>query len=109
MQGMEIYEARARIVKSLAHPSRLLMVDLLRDGPRCVCELREAVGSDLSTVSKHLAVLRHAGIVQDEKRGLQVFYTLRCPCVTDFLACAEKILLTNAKDHLRVVRRRGAA
>ena len=99
-----IYEARARIIKALAHPARLLMVDELAKAPACVCALRDLVGADLSTVSKHLAVLKNAGIVAAEKRGLQVFYRLRCPCVVDFFACAEKVLHTTAKEQLRRLR-----
>jgi len=95
------YAARARIIKALAHPARLLMVDELQAGPRCVCDLRAAVGSDLSTVSKHLLVLKNVGIVRDEKRGVQVFYRLRCPCVTDFFRCAEQVLVTTTKEQLQ--------
>lgn len=86
------YQRRAAVVKALAHPSRLLIVDELSRGERCVCELTDLVGSDISTVSKHLAVLRKAGIVQDEKRGLQVFYRLRCPCVLRFFDCIEAVI-----------------
>lgn len=99
------YEARARIIKALAHPARLLIVDELNQGPRCVCGIRDLVGSDLSTVSKHLSVLKNAGIVAAEKRGQQVFYSLRCPCVTAFFTCAEKVLETTAKEHARVTRK----
>ena len=101
-----MYAERARVVKALAHPARLLIVDELAKSPLCVCEIRELVGSDMSTVSKHLLVLRNAGIVDDEKRGLQVYYSLRCRCVTDFFACAEKVLKTTAKDGLKPVARR---
>ena len=97
-RGQAKYEARTRIIKALAHPARLMIVDELRSGPRCVCEIQKLVGTDMSTVSKHLTVLRNAGIVRDEKRGVQVFYRLRCPCVIDFLACAEKVLVTTAKE-----------
>ena len=97
------YEARAKIIKALASPARLRLVDGLRDGPRCVCDLRTLVGSDLSTVSKHLAVLRNAGIVADARRGVQVFYRLRCPCVVDFFACAEKVLQATACEQIRVL------
>jgi len=100
-----MYEARARIIKALAHPARLLMVDELKAGPRCVCELQEVVGSDMSTVSKHLLLLKNAGIVQDERRGVQVYYRLRCPCVVDFFECAEKVLVTNAKEQVRLLGR----
>ena len=67
-------EAKARILKALAHPTRLFMAEELANGERCVCELRDMVGADMSTVSKHLAVLKNAGLVDDDKRGLQVFY-----------------------------------
>ena len=100
------YEARARIIKALAHPARLLIVDELAKQTLCVCDIRERVGSDLSTVSKHLSVLRNAGIVEDEKRGSQVFYSLRCTCVTAFFTCAEKVLETTAKDHVRWLKKR---
>jgi DNA-binding transcriptional ArsR family regulator len=86
------YQLRAAVFKALAHPSRLLMVDELSRGERCVCELTELVGSDISTVSKHLSVLRRAGIVQDDRRGLQVFYRLRCPCILRFLDCIEAVI-----------------
>ena len=99
------YEARARIVKALAHPARLLIVDELQAGPKCVCEIRAVVGSDMSTVSKHLSVLKNAGIVRDEKRGVQVYYRLRCACVTGFFECAEKVLLTTAKEHAKALGR----
>jgi ArsR family transcriptional regulator len=97
------YQARARIIKALAHPARLLMVDELRGKPRCVCELQAEVNLDMSTVSKHLSVLKHAGIVQDEKRGVQVYYRLRCPCVVNFFECAEKVLATTARDQARLL------
>jgi DNA-binding transcriptional ArsR family regulator len=80
---------RAETFKALGNPARLQMVDLLTDGERCVCELVEAVGLGWSTVSRHLAVLKAAGIVEDEKRGLQVFYRLALPCVASFSACLD--------------------
>jgi ArsR family transcriptional regulator len=93
------YEVRAKVIKALAHPARLQMVDELAQGPLCVNDIRARVGSDLSTISRHLAVLKNVGILKDEKKGLQVFYTLRCPCVADFFACAEKVLrLTGRKS-----------
>ena len=99
------YEARARIIKALAHPARLAIVDELRAEPRCVCEIQAVIGLDMSTVSKHLSVLKHAGIVQDEKRGVQVYYRLRCPCVVDFFECAEKVLMTTAKEQMRLLKK----
>jgi ArsR family transcriptional regulator len=86
------YESRAQVMKALAHPTRLFLVDELGRGERCVCELTALVGADTSTVSKHLTVLKHAGIVEDEKRGAQVFYTLRVPCVLRWYGCVDGVL-----------------
>jgi ArsR family transcriptional regulator len=79
------------LIKALAHPSRLRLAEALQSGERCVCDLRDLVGADLSTVSKHLAILRRAGIVDMEKRGLNVFYRLRCACLLDFLECVDSL------------------
>ena len=98
------YEARARIIKAMAHPTRLFMVDeLARNGERCVCELTEMVGVDMSTVSRHLAILKNAGIIEDDKRGAQVYYRLRCPCITNFFDCIETVLKRNVKDQQRLL------
>ena len=86
------YKARAEIVKALAHPTRLMIVDRLAAGECCVCDLQALAGADISTVSKHLTVLKKAGIVADEKRGLWVFYRLCCPCLSDFFGCIEGVL-----------------
>lgn len=86
-----MYEERAEILKALRHPSRLMMVDELSRGERCVCELTALVGADMSTVSRHLSVLREAGLVDSEKRGLKVFYRLACPCILNFFTCVETV------------------
>lgn len=82
---------RAAVIKALAHPSRLLIADALQQGERCVCDLRALVGADLSTVSKHLSVMRRAGLLEMEKRGLNVYYRLRCPCLMDFFQCVDSL------------------
>jgi DNA-binding transcriptional ArsR family regulator len=97
------FEARARIIKAMAHPTRLFIVDELSRKERCVCELTEMVGVDMSTMSKHLSQLKESGIVQDEKRGSQVYYTLRCPCLTNFFNCVESILKSKAKEQMELV------
>jgi len=82
-------KSSAAVFKALGHPARLRMIAALGDGERCVCELVAAAGSGWSTVSRHLAVLKTAGIVADEKRGLQVYYKLTLPCVHEFCDCLE--------------------
>jgi ArsR family transcriptional regulator len=85
------FKAQAQVFKALAHPGRLLMVEELSRGERCVCELAALVGSEMPTVSRHLAQLRQAGIVEDEKRGAQVFYRLMTPCVMNFFQCVASV------------------
>ena len=85
------YKKRSEIMKALAHPTRLFIVDFLADGEKCVCEIVEQVGVDISTISKHLSVMKNAGLVEDEKRGLNVFYKLVCPCISNLFTCLENI------------------
>ena len=74
---------------------------LLADGlaEELVASVRDEIGADLSTVSKHLSVLKNAGLVEVDKRGLQVYYRLRCPCILRFFDCIESVLQENAKKH----------
>ena len=99
------YEARAKILKALAHPSRLFIVDELSKGEKCVCELTAMIGADVSTVSKHLSVLKNAGIIEDEKRGLSVFYTLKVCCIKGFIECAENVIENSLKEQLELVKK----
>jgi len=103
-QEKDQYNARARVVKAMGHPSRLYMIDQLQKGPLCVCELTEMVGADTSTVSKHLSVLKNAGLVYDQRDGNTVYYHLRVPCVLDFLNCVDSVLEVNMDEQIRIVR-----
>ncbi len=82
---------RTRVLKAMAHPSRLLVLERLVAGECCVCDLQRLVGSDMSTVSKHLALMRRAGLVEDRREGLKIFYRLRVPCVMRFLDCVDAV------------------
>jgi ArsR family transcriptional regulator len=93
--------ARTRVIKALAHPTRLFIVEELEQGERCVCDLTAMIGADISTVSKHLTVLRQAGIVVDDKRGNQVFYRLKVHCILNFFGCVESVLDSQRDDALR--------
>ena len=83
---------RVAIIKALAHPTRLQIAESLFDGPRCVSDLHAETGFDLSTVSKHLNLMREAGWIRCEKKGLQVFYELACPCFKVFLNCVDSLV-----------------
>jgi ArsR family transcriptional regulator, arsenate/arsenite/antimonite-responsive transcriptional repressor len=80
---------RAALLKSLAHPSRLLIIEMLEDRPRYVGDLTEAIGADITTVSKHLSILRRAGLIKGTKHGTYCEYSLVCGCVTHFIDCIE--------------------
>lgn len=82
---------RATVFKAMGHPSRMLILESLAEGPKYVGELTELVGSDISTVSKHLSVLRSAGVVTDEARGRAVYYSLRCDCIASFMRCVDEL------------------
>ncbi len=88
----EVYRRQARILKAMANPARLCMIDRLASGECSVGGLTALVGLDQSTVSKHLSVLRHHGIVADRRDGNMVFYRLLTPCVLEFFGCADRVL-----------------
>jgi ArsR family transcriptional regulator len=77
------------VFKALGSPVRLTLVRTLTGGERCVCDLVEACGLGWSTTSKHLDVLREAGVVSSDKRGQKIFYRLELACVPDFIACLD--------------------
>ena len=94
------YQTRADILKALAHPTRLFIVDRLVEGEKCVADLTAMVGADMSTVSKHLSLLKAVGFVSDHKRGAKVFYRLRTTCMPDFFKCVEEVLRDNLQTEV---------
>ena len=84
-----VCQAKASIFKALAHPTRLMLVEKLFGEEMCVSELMVGLRSDVSTVSKHLSILKNAGIIRDERRGSMVYYRLVMPCVVEMLGCVE--------------------
>jgi ArsR family transcriptional regulator len=95
-QQKELYKMKAQVAKALAHESRLMIIDALQERDMCVSELTELVGSDQSTVSKHLSVLKNAGIVIDHKeRSNKVYYQLKVPSIQNFSLWAMHIIREN--------------
>ena len=97
-------EARAKILKALAHPTRLFIVEKLAEKPYCVGKLTDMIEADTSTVSKHLSVLKNSGIISDRKEGTTVFYSLQAPCLLKFLGCLETVIEQNIKRQLAALR-----
>ncbi len=94
------YEARAKIIKALAHPSRLFIVEELQKKERSVGELADMIGSDQSTISKHLSILKTEGLVFDERQGTTILYHLKCPCILSFIGCVEEVLEMKTQEHV---------
>jgi DNA-binding transcriptional ArsR family regulator len=94
------FEAQAQIMKALSHPTRLFIVHELAKGEKCVCELTEMVGADTSTISKHLSIMKNAGIVEYDKRGTSIYYTLKMKCVMNFFSCVNEVLKKKAESQM---------
>jgi ArsR family transcriptional regulator len=100
----KLYQRRAEILKALAHPSRLLIVDVLNDrGELRVRDLEKIVGSDQSTVSKHLSILKQSGIIDQRRDGKSSMYRLTRPCVMRFFACIEQVMKENLKEQRQLL------
>ena len=94
---------QAAVIKALSHPTRLLIVDMLSKKNICVCEITKAIGNDMSTVSKHLSVLKNSGLVDITRKGNQIFYNLKCPCILEFMNCIAKVSKTAAKEKIKQI------
>ena len=97
-QTSKLYELKAALVQAAAHPIRLAIIDFLSGGQRCVCDIADHVDAQRSNVSRHLAVLLKAGVVAHRKDGLKMMYSLRTPCILDFMKCVDGVLREQAKD-----------
>ena len=93
-----LFEKQAEIAKAIAHPLRIAIVDFLRDGEQCVCDIAESIGSERSNVSRHLSVMVNAGVLEYRKEGLKVIYSLRTPCILDFFSCVTGVLKQQVRD-----------
>jgi ArsR family transcriptional regulator len=99
-----IYERQAEIAKSIAHPLRMAVLDYLKDGPQCVCDIAKVVKSERSNISKHLSIMVSAGVLESEKKGLQVIYKLRTPCVIECVTCLTQCLKEKAKQEQKLLK-----
>lgn len=98
-----LYEKQAEIAKAVAHPLRIAIMDFLKDGEKCVCDIAEHVGSERSNVSKHLSIMVNAGILDCRKDGLKVIYRLKCGCVLDFLGCVTQVLRHQTEENEKLL------
>jgi len=102
-RNRERLRLKAEVFKALGHPIRLGIVEFLQNGEMCVCEIVEHVGTEISNVSKHLGVLKKAGIVADRRDGLRIMYSLTMPCAVDFARCVEGVVIKRLEDQRSVM------
>ena len=99
-----LFEKQAEIAKAIAHPLRTAIIDFLREGEQCVCDIANYVGSERSNISRHLSVMVKAGVLEYRKEGLKVMYKLKTPCILDFFSCVTDVLRQQAKENEKLLR-----
>jgi len=99
-----LFEKQAEIAKAIAHPLRIAIIDFLKEGEQCVCDIAEHIGSERSNVSRHLAVMVKAGILSYRKQGLKVIYSLKTPCIIDFFSCTATCLKQQFKQNQQLLK-----
>jgi DNA-binding transcriptional ArsR family regulator len=97
---MNAYETQAKLFKALMHPARLAILDILRQGEECVCHLEYLLGYRQAYISQQLSVLREAGLVQDRRDGLNIFYSAASQEVYGIIDQAARLTSTHpGKPH----------
>ncbi|MEI7834864.1 MAG: metalloregulator ArsR/SmtB family transcription factor [Planctomycetota bacterium] len=104
-QTKKLYEMKAQIIQAVGQPIRLAILDFLKDGEQCVCDIAEAVDAERSNVSRHLSVLLNAGILECRKDGLKMIYSLRTPCILNFFSCVADVLKAQLAKNSRVLQK----
>jgi ArsR family transcriptional regulator len=103
-QKKMLFEKQAEIAKAIAHPLRIAILDFLKDGEKCVCDIAAHIGSEQSNVSRHLSVMVKAGVLECRKEGLKVIYKLRTTCILDCFSCITACLKQQANENVKLLR-----
>lgn len=93
-----MFKLMADVISAAGHEIRLAILDYLKDGEMCVCDIAEHVGANRSNVSRHLTVLLNAGLVEQRKDGLKMMYSVRCPCILNITKCVTGVLRDRARQ-----------
>ncbi len=99
-----LFEKQAEVAKAMAHPLRIAIIDFLKGGEKCVCDIAVHIGSEQSNVSRHLSVMVKAGVLEYRKEGLKVIYKLKCPCILDFFSCMRNVLKQQVKENEKLLK-----
>jgi DNA-binding transcriptional ArsR family regulator len=99
-----VYDKQAEILRALAHPIRIAILDFLKDGEQCVCDIAKFVGSERSNISKHLSILVSCGVLEFRKEGLKVIYSLKARCIMDFFQCITTCIKQQANENVKLLK-----
>jgi ArsR family transcriptional regulator, arsenate/arsenite/antimonite-responsive transcriptional repressor len=99
-----LFEKQAQIAQAIGHPLRLEIIDFLKGGEQCVCDIAERIGAQRSNVSRHLSVMVSAGVLEYRKEGLKVIYKLKCPCILEFFSCISGVIKQQVKDDKEILK-----
>lgn len=99
-----LFEKQAEVVKSIAHPLRIAVIDFLKDGEQCVCDIADFIGAERSNVSRHLSVMVNSGVLDSRKDGLKMIYRLKTPCVLNFISCVTEVLAEQLRGDLQLLK-----
>src|SRR5208283_687574 len=94
---------KAEVFKAMGHPLRLGIIEFLQQGEMCVCDIVAHVGTEVSNVSKHLSILKKAGLLADRRDGLKIMYRLTMPCAIDFAHCVEGVVIKRLEEQRAVM------
>ena len=98
-----LYRLLSGVIAAMAHPIRLAIIEFLEGGEQCVCDIARHVGAQRSNVSRHLAVLANAGILEYRKEGVKIMYSLKTPCALNFMNCAAKVIRRQVREATSVL------
>jgi ArsR family transcriptional regulator len=98
-----LFQKQAQVAQAISHPLRLEIIDFLKDGEQCVCDIAEHIGAQRSNVSRHLSLMVAAGVLEHRKVGLKVIYWLKCPCILDFFTCISGVLKQQARESKKLL------
>ncbi|KPK76235.1 MAG: hypothetical protein AMJ79_07470 [Phycisphaerae bacterium SM23_30] len=99
----KLLDLKVEIIQAMAHPIRLAIIEFLSEGEQCVCDITEHIGAQRTNVSRHLGLMLKAGILECHKDGLKVIYSLKTPCIMNFISCVTNVLLEKMENHVNVL------
>ncbi len=94
---------KAEVFKAMGHLLRLGIIEFLQQGEMCVCDIVAHVGTEIFNVSKHLSLLKRAGLLADRRDGLKIMYSLTMPCAIDFAKCIEGVVINRIEEQRAVM------